>query len=123
MDNNISSYKLEFYITPRGESLVDVFLDDALETHRGKILRWLQYLEKEGPNLPRPYADIVAGKIRELRISIAHHQYRLFYFFCGKTIVITHGILKKTSRVPPREIEHALQYMNDWLSRYNKGGN
>lgn len=106
-----------------GQSPIDEFLDELTELHRAKIMKWLKYLENEGPNLPRPYADTVEGKIRELRISIAHHQYRLLYFFSGKTIVIIHAFLKKTSEVPKREIERARRCMENWLGRFEpKGG-
>lgn len=75
----------------------------------------------EGPNLPRPYADIVRGKIRELRVSFGSNEYRFLYFFFGKRIIITHGFLKKTDRVPEGEIERAERIMQDFLER-NKGG-
>lgn len=74
-------------------------------------------MEKEGPRLPRPYADFLVGRIRELRISISHHQYRLLYFFSGKIIVVTHGFLKKSSKVPPEEIERAKRSMNDYMRK------
>jgi len=119
---NKETYKVEFYTTLRGGSPVDEFLDSLAEKHRGKILQWLHYLEKEGPRLPRPYADILIGKIRELRISISHHQYRLLYFFSGKVIVVTHGFLKKSSKVPLEEIERSKRSMNDWSNRYGSGG-
>ncbi len=116
------SYHVEFYTTPQGESITDDWLDELQEGHRAKIFRWLHYLAQHGPHLPRPYADLVEGKIRELRIGIAHHEYRLLYFFHGKTIVVTHGFLKKTSRVPTAEIERAKRTMADWLKRYDHTG-
>ena len=42
---------------------------------------YLSLLEKQGPNLKRPYADIVRGKIRELRIHYSSNQFRILYFF------------------------------------------
>ena len=114
-------YKVEFYIAADGSSPVDEFLEEINKTHRGKVIRWLTYLEKEGPNLPRPYADVLEGKIRERRIAIAHHEYRFLYFFHGRTAVITHGILKKTDRVPPNEIERAKRHMADWINRHGGG--
>ena len=111
-------YRLEFYTASDGESPVDEFLDEMNETHRAKALKWLAYLEKEGPTLPRPYADVLEGKIRELRVTIAHHGYRFLYFIHAKNIVVTHAFLKKTDRVPQNEIERAKRYLNDWIQRY-----
>src|SRR5437016_14626255 len=91
-----SHYSLEFYTTHRGESLVDEFLDKLPLRHRTKILQWFEKLTEYGPNLPRPYADVLDGAIRELRIQFGHHHYRFLYFFHFKNIVLTHGFLKKT---------------------------
>lgn len=117
MEGQGKPYRIEYYTTPAGESLVDTFFEEINETHQGKILRWFGYLQAQGPNLPRPYADVLEGNIRELRISIARHQYRFLYFFHGRTIVITHGFLKKTDNVPHAQIERAKRYMADWLHR------
>jgi len=64
--------------------------------------------------LPRPYADTVRGKIRELRVIFASIQYRLLYFFSGKYIVVTHGFIKKTDEVPANELEKAVNIMRDF---------
>ena len=111
-------YRVEFYTTTQGGSPADELLDEIDKKHRAKILKWLEYLEKEGPNLPRPYADVVEGKIRELRVGIAHHEYRLLYFFHHRALVVTHGFLKKTDKVPANEIERAKRCMSDWLERH-----
>ena len=41
---------------------------------RAKAAAYLSLLEEEGPNLKRPYADVVRGKIRELRIHYSANQ-------------------------------------------------
>ena len=89
--------------------------------HRGKVLRWIEALESCGPNLSRPYADIVRGKIRELRITFGGTHYRLLYFFDGKRIVITHGFIKKTDQVPVQELERAERLMYEWKDYGEKG--
>ena len=77
--------------------------------------RWLQLLEKEGPDLKRPYADVITEKIRELRMIFAGQQYRCFYFFDQRIIVITHGFFKKTDEVPPGEIIRAQRLMEEYF--------
>ena len=61
-------YNLVFYMTERGDSPVDDFLDGLDKKSRAKVAAHLSLLEEQGPNLKRPYADVVRGKIRELRI-------------------------------------------------------
>ena len=111
------SYEVVFYRSSRGECFAEDFLESFPAKVRGKILRWIEALETHGPNLPRPYADVVCGKIRELRIAFGSNQYRLLYFFAGKHIVITHGFIKKTGPVPVQELERAERLMQEWQQR------
>ena len=46
---------------------------------RAKIMKWIEKLAEKGPYLPRPYADTVKGKIRELRVIFGSDCYRFFY--------------------------------------------
>lgn len=111
-------YNVIFYTTARGDSPIDDFLDSMDIKARVKVLASINYLRHEGPNLPRPYADHVRGKIRELRIVFVSNQYRiLYFFFARKTIVLLHGFRKKTQRIPIREIEQAELRMEDFLNR------
>ena len=67
-------------------------------------------LETYGYKLGRPHAAPLRDKIHELRVSTSQGNYRFLYFFDGKKIIITHGIKKKKSAVPNREIEKAIKY-------------
>ena len=114
-------YKVEFYRDRKGRCFAIEFFNEFQTKIRAKLAKWIDKLEKEGPNLPRPYADIVRGKIRELRVSFGSNKYRFLYFFFGERIIITHGFLKKTDRIPEGEIERADRIMQDFLQR-SKGG-
>ncbi len=96
---------------------MDDFLDTLPVKARAKLEKWMEKLELSGPDLPRPHADIVRGKIRELRLVFASNQYRCLYFFAGKTIVMTHGFVKKSDRVPESEIRYAERLMTEYCSR------
>ncbi len=113
-------YEVVFYEDEKGNCPVDEFRQGLQVKVRAKVDRWLERLEHEGPNLPRPYADVLRGKIRELRVNFSPHAYRLFYFFYkNKVIVITHAISKKTNKVPVNEIERAERIMDDYI-KHNK---
>jgi hypothetical protein len=62
-------YNIVFYTTERGDSPLDDFLDGLDKKSRAKVAAYLSFLEEQGPNLKRPYADIVRGKIREYIIA------------------------------------------------------
>ncbi|MBF0387236.1 MAG: type II toxin-antitoxin system RelE/ParE family toxin [Candidatus Omnitrophica bacterium] len=114
----LNKYQIIFYETSSAQCPVDHFLDTLQIKVRAKAEKWIEKLEQHGPNLPRPYADMVVGKIRELRIIFGSNHYRFLYFFFGKKIVLTHGFIKKTDKVPLQEIQRAESYMTDFLTRY-----
>ncbi len=80
-------YEVIFYTDSRDRCPTDEFLDKLQNKVRGKVAKWIGKLEEEGPNLPRPYADIVRGKIRELRLVFSPNYYRFLYFFLGKKLL------------------------------------
>lgn len=110
-------YEVEFYATASGACPVEEMLAAMPLKHEAKVRKFFELLEERGPSLPRPYADALRGKIRELVVDIQHHGYRFPHFYAGKTIIVTHGFLKKTPRTPPEEIARAERCMDDWLRR------
>ena len=114
-------YTVLFYRKADGESPVDDFLDRLPDNFRGKVFRWIAELETLGPSLPRPFADGVRGKIRELRVKFGSNQYRFLYFFAGKSVVMTNAFFKKQDRIPVHEIERAERSMNDFFQRLERG--
>lgn len=108
-------YEVHFYEDEKGRCPTDAFLDELQPKLRGKAEKWIEKLEQEWPNLPRPFADIVSGKIRELRVKFGSDNCRFLYFFFGKKIIITHGFMKKRNDVPVGEVERAERLMNDFL--------
>jgi phage-related protein len=75
---------------------------------RAKCLVRLDRLEELGHELRRPEADYLADGIYELRAKHAGVNYRMLYFFHGRTAAIaSHGIAKQQAAVPPKDIEKA----------------
>ena len=70
----------------------------------------LERLREYGHELRRPEADIMKKGIYELRAQHSGVNYRMLYFFHGRTVVVvSHGIVKQRSDVPEKEIELALR--------------
>jgi phage-related protein len=116
-------YNLIFYTAERGDSPLDDFLDGLDKKSRAKVAAYLSLLEEQGPNLKRPYADIVRGKIRELRVHYGSNQFRILYFFqVFDQIVLVHALSKKTPQLKNRDIELAEKRMEDWMRRFPTGG-
>jgi phage-related protein len=86
------------------------WLDKQPVKVQAKSIVRLELLENQGEDLRRPMADYLRDGIYELRIVFAGAQYRILYFFHGRTAVVaTHGFLKPGSKVPEREIALALE--------------
>ena len=116
-------YNIVFYTAEWGDSPLDDFLDALDKKSRAKVAAYLSLLEEQGPNLKRPYADIVRGKIRELRIHYTSNQFRILYFFqMFDQIVLVHALSKKTPQLKKQDIELAEKRMEDWMRRFPMGG-
>lgn len=116
-------YEVIVYRSPRGEAPVVEFLRELDQKSRMKVFAFLQMLQREGPNLKRPYADKVRGKICELRIPYRSSQFRVLYFFWMKDkVVLLHGFRKKSQKIKASEIGTAENRMLDWITRYGEQG-
>jgi phage-related protein len=84
---------------------LDTLQPKALDKCRVRIER----LKEAGHDLRRPEADFLRDGIYELRIGLQHLNYRILYFFHGRTAaVVSHGLIKE-AEVPTKEIAKAIQ--------------
>lgn len=114
--------RVEFYETAAGEAPVRRFLDDLPDKAATKVLGSIGYLQQNGPNLRRPHAAHVRGKLWELRVSLGRLEYRVFYAFLpGQRIVLLHGMQKKTQELPEREVQTAEDRWKDFQKRQGRG--
>jgi len=70
-----------YYESVDGKCPVKEFIDSISEGNQAKTLALIAALEERGPNLPRPYADLLKDGIHELRVKLSGNQVRVFYFF------------------------------------------
>ena len=111
-------YKLIYYQPERGNSPFFDFWTELDKKARAKVGTFLSILAEHGPNLKRPYADHVRGKIRELRVPYRSNQYRVLYFFWRKgQIILVHAFSKKTWKIQEKELVLAERRMDDGIRR------
>lgn len=84
------------------------WIDELSEAVQDKIIARMELLRARGHELRRPHADTLRNGIHELRVVSQHVNYRVLYFFHGRTAVISHGVVKEGT-VPPREIHIAVE--------------
>ena len=84
-------------------------------------MAFIGLLEDRGPNLPRPYADLLEDGIHELRIKLTGTQVRILYFFCYQTIIVlTNAFDKYSDKVDNAEIELSKKSRIDFLERFKE---
>jgi phage-related protein len=70
----------------------------------------IERLRELGHELRRPEADYLRDGIYELRVKLQHVNYRVLYFFHrNRAVVLSHGLVKE-KRVPPKEIDLAIEH-------------
>src|ERR1700730_10420052 len=100
-----------FYKDEHGTVPVRDWLQALQKNNRrafAKCAARIQRLAELGHELRRPEADLLRDGIHELRANYGHVQYRVLYFFRGRTTaVLAHAITKK-GKVPDVEIDRAV---------------
>ncbi len=100
-----------FYRTVNNRCLVEEFLDSL----PGKVAQktvWVLKLLEDLEVIPAHYFSKLSGTddIWECRIKQGSNIYRIFAFWKGNQIILTHGFIKKTQKTPQNEIEKSENY-------------
>jgi phage-related protein len=98
-----------FYKGDDGSVPVLNWLDSLPPKALDKCVVRIERLKEMGHELRRPEADFLRDGIYELRVGLQHVNYRILYFFHGRTAaVLAHGLVKEAA-VPSKEIDEAIQ--------------
>ena len=96
----------------RVEYDVEKFIFKLQKPTKSKVSRYLELLENYGFNLHMPYSKRITANLYELRIR-GQQEVRIFYTIKYETVFLLHGFIKKTNKTPQREIETALNRLNN----------
>jgi phage-related protein len=108
-----------FYRTADGKCPVQDFLDSLPGKVSKKIVGVLKLVE-DLDAVPSLYFKKLIGTedIWECRIQFGSNAYRLLCFFLNRSVVVlSHGFVKKSQKIPVHEIERAEAYRRDFLKR------
>ncbi len=88
---------------------------------RAKIFETINYflqLKNENLSIKESLSKHMEEGIFELRTSLRDTIARSLYFYeKGRTIVITHGFIKKSQKTPRKEIEKAKRLREQYMKR------
>lgn len=112
------NYNIEFYSKENGEEPAREFILGLAPKMQAKILRIIDLLETNGPQMRLPYSEYLEDGIFEIRAKQSTNISRVLYFFAAKQeIIFTNGFVKKTQKTPKREIDLARKYRKDYERR------
>lgn len=109
----MSEWKIYFYVKSNNKKIpVKDFISDQEKIKRIKIYKYISLLKEKGISIGRPYLDKLEGKIYELRPS---QQIRILFSTAkNKKIILLTGFIKKTKKVPQKEINKAKRHFKDF---------
>ena len=110
-------FQAEFYEEGK-HNPVGEFINKLPEKVKEKILKFICLLEEKGPKMPYSYCKKLTHQdFWELKIDYGTNAYRIFFFYNDQTIVLLHGILKKTNSTPMEDLALSEKRMQEWLKR------
>lgn len=119
-------YEIFFYKDRNGRSLIAEYLreltarkDKNSRIKANKINDYIEYLAQEGQNAGEPYIKHLSGEIWELRPI---RDRILFAAWDGNSFILLHHFVKKTQKVPQKEIEKAKKNLTDFKERNDSDG-
>jgi hypothetical protein len=110
------SWKVFFCDSSIEQCPVTDFVQTCKKEHQVKLLHFINLLEEIGPNLKRPYADLLDYGVHELRVKLSGEQVRFFYFFCFEKYIILFSVFRKnTDKIPVNYIIDTYHYKKEIL--------
>ena len=87
---------------------VEKFIQTLNKETIARVIHTIELLEKFGNKLGLPHSKMVSRGIFELRIHSSQNV-RIFYAFSKNKAILLHGFIKKTSKIPKKEIRIAIK--------------
>ncbi len=118
LNYNSDNFNIIFFEKSNKECPVQDFLDSLDYKMAAKIYGLIAVLSEKGNDLRKPYSEHLEDGIFELRAKIGSNITRtLYFFYTGKTIVITNGFIKKTQKTPKSQLRLAKKYRKMFFQR------
>ena len=114
-------FDIVFYDKSDGTEPAKEFILSLEPKMRAKLVRTIELLAVNGPDLRMPYSEHLTDGIFEVRAKVGSDISRVLYFFViGRKIILTNGFIKKTQKTPVSEISLAKKYRQEYLQRKEK---
>jgi len=87
---------------------LEKFIKSLQKPTIAKVLRTIDLLERFGQKLGPPHIKKISARLFEFRVS-GKQEVRIFYSFHKSQIFLLHGFVKKSQKIPSKEIKIVLQ--------------
>lgn len=113
-------WQLVFYIDNSGNEPVKDFVLKQADGAIAEILHVFKLLREFNITLGMPYVEKVhKSGVRELRIKHGSDIYRIFFFaYSEQRFILLHAIKKKEDKLSERDINLAIDKMNDYIETH-----
>ena len=110
--------KIIFYRTTNNKCPIEDFLS-SLPAKVVQKIAWVLRLIVQLERVPAQYFCKMedTDNIWECRIKLGSNIYRIFAFWDGHEIILTHGMIKKSQKTPQGEIERAEQHKKEYWQK------
>ena len=117
-------FEIIIYEDEHGRSNIREFINELearatkskdARVNRNKVIAYLDLLEEMGTRIGMPVTRHLEGDIWELR-PLSNRI--LYAYYKDNKFLLLHQFTKKTQKTPKREIEQALQELEDWIRRH-----
>jgi phage-related protein len=112
LERELPRTKVVFYREEDGSVPFLKWFEGLGANAQARCLVRIERLQEAGHDLRRPEAAFLRDGIYELRTQHHNVNYRMLYFFHEQEAVLSHGVKKQQARVPPREIDRAIERKN-----------
>lgn len=111
-------WRIDYYETSSGKIPVKKLIDKLPIKSQTKVYNTLELLAEFGARLKLPHAKKVANTpFWELRV-LGEKSLRFFYIAkFGKSFLLLHGFVKKSQKIPKKELKTALKRLEDYEDR------
>lgn len=100
-------WEVEFVTNTKGINSVELLIKSLDSKAAAKTIRVIELLSEFGPYLRMPFTKKIGDRLWELRIE-GKVSLRILYTKIGSRYFLIHGFVKKTNKIPNKELKIAL---------------
>ena len=115
----VPKLKVRFFTTEGGNEPVKELLKELTKIDRktiGDDIKTIQF----GWPLGMPLVKNIGSRLWEVRSTIPNGIARILFVVKNGEMILLHGIIKKTNKLPPQEKELALKRLKQWEKQNEK---